>query len=1513
MVDTTNPLSLPMPGPQKFPKDPVPGKEPSTKLPKILTLLDPPTAPTGPSLEEQLAKNNGVAQARRDEVEASSFWDVVGDKFMTETAVGTAARRSYINSLTADDQPDPTFKVTPEMLAGHTTADQDWLASSQNRRTYDMRKWDLQDWKEQQERSNIQGPVAGFFGSVLAGLPEGVVTGAAFARGAAAAGVGAARYAAAGRMGAAGAANLGENVVGNLAAVAAQSTWDTHVGPTDYAFAVGFGGLATLMSIPGLRDVHTETKLAELQDAAIKEADTKLADAEKKVGPDATDTQIKTELDRQEIEDRRNATGDSGDVPEDRKIFDDPSKEDEPPPPKEEAQPPKEEVAPPQEEVLPPAEESAQPPKEEPVKGYVNDGVLPKELSGAKPKWKTREFKFDSDIDKALYITSQVKKSKSDAKYREWLKAQGLTDNDIAAFGKRVRNNMKLIAGSAAEGDELRIGAVYDRNKVATRPEVEEYDSLKFKNDATATGKLDALMNHPLGEIRHLAGRLSKLVEGVKVEILTHDEIKARYAGTENASVDRSHYHPGTHSIVLEPADMNPGREWVMLHEAAHAASYWKLRALASAKDPLWTEFDKLRRDIKATLRKKFGDDYVNPEKTTTGYLLQTNDEFLAGAFSARAGARDFLNALHMITLPGEPKSAFSTFVSKLLKILGMQETEHTALSRLLDLSDHILASETGIRHTTSGGVTLQLSPSDILKDPVARKYGVHLRGMSTPAREAEAGAILGLFKRAIERAPAVDEKRLSKLMDTALFSGGQATANVLARSKNIVARWITGELLESPGGATGRRSTAAITRFMEERRFLGNTLNDVELQYAQFRKEQGQHVVNDFFGGETRQQFDRMVAAEIESRRPGRSAVESPETVKRAADALEAAYERMRLGQQQAKTVGWANLPETSRGYMPHRMHPDKVMNMTMAQKEALHAALTDQFITVSGWDITFSDSLASKYIEGVERRALGGYDAPIGLHQTGAADVIEEALASLGMGKDQIKAEMKKLSKAGARHTKTRIDLDLTRTYTTEGGDTFRLLDLFDTNQFDLLRAQAARVSGEVALAKHGIYGKAHLALIREALATGDVNTRASAREMQAFDQIAAEFLNQPFGTQNKWVDRVMQFNSLARLGGMGFTQAAEAINGLASVGVARTLAGIASFGRLRSEILALARGEKVNNPLLKSLEDFGGAEFGTDSYKIVFPYDNSVTGHNTFGAETTSVMDRLLRGGSHLQGKLSFWRAIHATQQRAFAEATVRKAMEGIRRGDVDVVLKDIGVDEGLAGRIRRELANIAEFDSNGNLSRLDITKMEDTAAAHEFVQAVHRSVNQIIQGTFIGERGAWAHSPMARIMTQFRTFSLTSVEKQWARQYGNRGMMGAFGILMGSMSIAAPLYMARTYAQSIGRKDQEEYLEKRLSSYAIARATLNYVAASGLAGDFLDAGQAIAGRSIEGNARGGAAGSRFIGNLVAPSVGLVDDAWKAVQNTKEGTDMTELLKTLPGSKLPYMLPLINALGE
>lgn len=791
----------------------------------------------------------------------------------------------------------------------------------------------------------------------------------------------------------------------------------------------------------------------------------------------------------------------------------------------------------------------------------------------------------------------------------------------------------------------------------------------------------------------------------------------------------------------------------------------------------------------------------------------------------------------------------------------------------------------------------------------LAAKYGLDLLPQRDAMEKAEFKVLLDIAKQSekwnADPANAIELTRAKTLTAKSNLFG--STGLLLANSANPTARMVAGTLTEVTTGALGRRRTAAISAAMRERVYVGNTLNKYEQLYTAWRNAKGGHYGNDLTGGKLRAEFDKAVAREIEARGNG-TPVASEQAVKDAAAELERGYDRMRVDMQTAKTVGHARLGDSSVGYMPHVMQASRVASMSDAELRALVDAMTTQFQQVEGWDAAFAGELARKYVDHARINANGGHEIPANVHSPAAGDMVRTAIEAMNLPREEKDKLMGRYARGGASFTKQRLRLDLNKEYPRGDGTTFTLLDLFETNQVELYRNYSRRAAGEVALAGHGIMGSQGLRMLRRAMEFGP--NRATQDEIKAFDQVAAEFLSQPFGdATGKWMSRAMTVNSLARLGGMGFTQFGEYINGIWHVGAAQTLAAIGGIKRLRQELIAISQGEQVNNSILKSIETWGGAgEFGADGYRMVLPFDSPDSAYKSFGGDTVTAVDRMLRAGTHAQGILSGWRMLHAVQVRGMAEQIVHKAVRYISQGDTTRALSDMGFTPELVARLKADMPNMAKFEG-GKLKEFDLSKATDVKAAAQFAQAVQRGANQIIQGTFIGETGMWAHTGLLKLMTQFRTFSLTSMEKQWARQKGNHGAAAALGMLLGSMSVAVPIVYARALAASVGRPDREEYLEKQLSAEKLARASLNYVAMAGLAGDFADALSAVTGIGSEEGARAGGARG-VVGNLAGPALGYVDDVYKALQNLDDPHKAAQLL---PFSRLPYLVPVINGLRK
>ena len=122
---------------------------------------------------------------------------------------------------------------------------------------------------------------------------------------------------------------------------------------------------------------------------------------------------------------------------------------------------------------------------------------LPAELSKATPRYNygAKVFlpQFESDIDKALYITAQPNKSARDADYRRFLKEQGFSDEEIRTYGSIVRSEIKEMAGSEEGGTQAEPQALMIQDYMfSTSEHVSPVKSVldKLRDETGAVGDL---------------------------------------------------------------------------------------------------------------------------------------------------------------------------------------------------------------------------------------------------------------------------------------------------------------------------------------------------------------------------------------------------------------------------------------------------------------------------------------------------------------------------------------------------------------------------------------------------------------------------------------------------------------------------------------------------------------------------------------------------------------------------------------------------------------------------------------------------------------------------------------------------------------------------------------------------------------------------------------------------------------------------------------------------------------
>lgn len=760
------------------------------------------------------------------------------------------------------------------------------------------------------------------------------------------------------------------------------------------------------------------------------------------------------------------------------------------------------------------------------------------------------------------------------------------------------------------------------------------------------------------------------------------------------------------------------------------------------------------------------------------------------------------------------------------------------------------------------------------------------------------------------------DPERLKTLMDNKLFDFS-TPGHVLAASDDPLAKMYAALIVEDAMGAAGRHDTASIRKFVISQSLIGSSVIDYDREltaWATGQRGWARSVADSLTKGELQDKFNKAVFTEIENRLHQRP-LSKDGNVTRAADSVQSAMERMRLAQVDNKTAGWGALPTTSVGYLPHRFNAAALMALEPEAQRALVDVLRGQLVDLNSFDEAFADRIAKVYVQHARTNANAGHEIPGNIHDPAAAHYVEEAMRAQGMTRDEIQQFANKLRAGAMSHTKKRLKLDLTAEYAPGK----QMLELYHTDIPSLLKGQAERVGGEVALTQSGIMGSAGLKMIEDALSFKPAGMTAEAHKkmMEAFQQTAAEMLDRPWRNESgqvQWANRAMQANALSSLGGMGFAQLQEGVNIGLTLGIGHAMRSLASVPQLIGEIKRMAKGEKVENSILHSMEKFGGGgEFGMSDYKMILKLDDPSQVHTAVGQDGIGTLDRALRLGARALSVVSFHRMTTAVQVRSAALEITSKALRYIKEGTDDKALADMGFTPAIRAAFKKDLDKAVVWEGAA-IKSFDITRITDTEAASAFVTAVHRGSRQIIQGSFVGEKHRWQHTALGRMATQFRTFPLVAMEKQLGRNRATHGAAAVLGMVLAALPFVMVIQAGRVLLGAVGREDADKYIDERMSPEALTRASLNYIGVLGLIPDVVNALTTVLPDEVDqalGGAGGGRQGQKGLSSVV-PIAGWGDKVVRAATN--EGAKkVSPLLSVTPLNNTPLLAPLTNLLRD
>lgn len=797
-------------------------------------------------------------------------------------------------------------------------------------------------------------------------------------------------------------------------------------------------------------------------------------------------------------------------------------------------------------------------------------------------------------------------------------------------------------------------------------------------------------------------------------------------------------------------------------------------------------------------------------------------------------------------------------------------------------------------------------------------------QGIDLISDEEKFNSITGLYLDADKWNAAHPEinARLNKVAEAVNIRGKvglQSTGSQLRTDANPLARMLGVEIAEDAGGESGYRvMTASIDSKIRHAGYMNGFEHALMENFHDWASHHGfgraAATADTFTSGTLWKRYMEEVATEIRARARDDYTPSAHQAVIRAANRTEIGFKKMADDQKLNGTLGNEFIPDSSVGYLPQQLNGAALNKLSLSERQRVIAAFEEQARKEFGWDGEFAMQKVREYMKRAEDYAtsVGGMTppAPKGLKQI-ALDELYDKFAAGNLTREQLIAGVERLRKGAGKHTGKRLGWDLTQLIQRDDGTLMPLSDLYVNDVVELYRSYANRVAGDVAFARKGLLGDRDIDLVTEALRSSKVGNPLET--VPAWQQLVAEIYNRPVsrdahGAAGKILRPIRQFTNLRLLGGTVFPQLAETANIMTHMGVVSTMGIVQKIPRLASELALIKRGIIPENSILASVDRVVGAPLGVEDFQFVLPrvFDDAT---GILDGYSMGTMNRIIAGGQMIHQKFSFMRAATAVQKRFVAEEIVAKSLRFMREGIEEAALKDMGFSPELMSKLKAHMDEFVKFDDRGYAVAFDAGAMPRELQA-DYIAAVYRGTNQIIQGTFPGETGKWMRTELSQTLFQLRRFPAVAIEKQMARQFRNLGTARSLGGIVAAMGLGTLIYMGRAQiaASLMPESQKKKYLDERLSIGNIAAGATTYVSALGMTTDVMNLFSGAAHMANDNwnlgmwNSRGVPA--QGLGTLV-PGLGTVDDLYNLSQNPSAKGAM----QLLPFSNLPMVLPLIN----
>jgi len=520
------------------------------------------------------------------------------------------------------------------------------------------------------------------------------------------------------------------------------------------------------------------------------------------------------------------------------------------------------------------------------------------------------------------------------------------------------------------------------------------------------------------------------------------------------------------------------------------------------------------------------------------------------------------------------------------------------------------------------------------------------------------------------------------------------------------------------------------------------------------------------------------------------------------------------------------------------------------------------------------------------------------------------------------------------GHPRSRPRMELnEMTRvTVTDSDGNLFTIgfNDLLEENISVLYDRYVFQLASAIGRARNGIDtntpGSSFETLLGKATRAteGEINALRFMYDAQTgeWNYTGATIAGQPMSRRTKrWLARGREYGFATIMGMAGMSAIMEINNVIFETSLPTLMKTVPAYGKL------IRRGQngEFDSKLMREL----AATTGVGSDGLISKVTSIRTREEGEIGETISArgevtkLDVVLGRAREFVAKWSGLRGVTDVLRRLvvinYASEWAYKTKSGVIPFSA-IKREQLGISDEMAQRFKAQIDEHATYFPDGTLEAVNLDRWSkatartkaDPVAAELFEASARREATQLVQEMNVGSVNPIVRSEVGKTFFQFLSFPMSSMEQQTMRM-GVRAKNGDAAqitrIMLSSMFFGSLMYITRSYLNSMGRSDQDEYMKERMTWENLIQGSLSQVGAAALFGYIYQ----ITSGTIDGNTK--AMTPPVVSLIGSGTKGLADiaEAWTSEDKDLRESEVRNFLRTYLLTSLYGARQGINALAD